>query len=350
MKRTIRLIVLSLTGITMSGGYLGAQSTLEHGPDWPNWAYGWLEPLGDHSVVSLPCPLDANPRSCRRPTDPVPDDGIKFTLPGAAGTFTRNEANDGWGPADWYPGDHPPMPEVVARGKPSAGVRACGLCHYPNGQGKMENAHVAGLPVNYFLAQLDAFENGDRYSADVRKENTNEMARMPLGLTDEEKREIAEYFGSMPFRPWIREVVETDMVPQVRAHGGLMVPLEGEPHVPLGNRIIEVPETPERMEPMRDPRTGFITYVPIGSIAKGEVLVTTGGGKTIQCTLCHGPGMQGLGDIPGIAGRTASYSMRQLWDLKQGTRQSSGIMEPVVTNLTSEDMLNIVAYLATLPP
>jgi cytochrome c553 len=60
--------------------------------------------------------------------------------------------------------------------------------------------------------------------------------------------------------------------------------------------------------------------------------------------------MQGLGDIPGIAGRTASYSMRQLWDLKQGTRRSSGIMEPVVQNLTSEDMLNIVAYLATLPP
>ena len=350
MKRATSLMAFGLAGIAMSSGNVGAQSAIEHGEDWPNWAYGWLEPLNDSHPVSLPCPLDANPRSCRNPSTPVPDDGIKHTLPGAAGAYTRNEANDGWGPADWYPEDHPPMPEVVARGKSSAGVRACGLCHYPNGQGKMENAHVAGLPVNYFLAQLDAFENGDRHSADVRKENTNEMARMPHGLTDEEKREIAEYFASMPFRPWIREVIETDMVPQVHAAGGLMVPLDDAPLMPLGNRIIEIPEDRERMETMRDPRTGFITYVPIGSIAKGEELVTTGAGKTIQCSLCHGPGMKGLGDIPGIAGRTASYSMRQLWDLKQGTRRSSGIMEPVVQNLTSEDMLNIVAYLATLPP
>lgn len=348
MRHAFSLALLGLAG--MVGGNVAAQSPVEHGADWPDWAYGWLEPLNDSHPVSPPCPLDANPRSCRNPSDPVPDDGIKHTLPGAAGSFTRNEANDGWGPADWYPDDHPPMPEVVARGKPSAGIRACGLCHYPNGQGKMENAHVAGLPVNYFLAQLEAFENGERHSADVRKANTNEMARMPRGLTDEEKREIAEYFSSMPFRPWIREVIETDMVPQVIAEGGLMRPIEGAPLMPLGNRIIEVPEDTERMHTMRDPRTGFITYVPVGSIAKGEALVTTGAGKTIQCSLCHGPGMKGLGDIPGIAGRTASYSMRQLWDVKQGTRNSSGIMEPVVQNLTSEDMLNIVAYLATLPP
>ena len=55
-------------------------------------------------------------------------------------------------------------------------------------------------------------------------------------------------------------------------------------------------------------------------------------------------------DIPPIAGRTASYEMRQLWDIKQGTRKSPGAMEPVVANLSAEDMLNIVAYLASLPP
>ena len=132
--------------------------------------------------------------------------------------------------------------------------------------------------------------------------------------------------------------------------GGLMIPIEDASPMPLGQRIIEVPEYPERMEIMRDPRSGFITYVPVGSLAKGEALVTTGDGKTIQCGLCHGPGQRGLGDIPGIAGRTASYTMRQLWDIKQGTRKSPGAMEPVVQNLTSEDMLNIVAYLASLTP
>ena len=128
-----------------------------------------------------------------------------------------------------------------------------------------------------------------------------------------------------------------------------MLPLPDEPMMPLGQRIIEVPDDPERTEMSRDPRGGFIAYVPIGSLAKGEELVTSGAGKTIQCGLCHGPDQTGIGPIPSIAGRTASYTMRQLWDMKQGTRQSP-IMTPVVANLSAGDMLAIVAYLASLPP
>ncbi|MEE8542565.1 MAG: c-type cytochrome [Gammaproteobacteria bacterium] len=350
MKRIIGLIMLALVGIATSGGGPGAQPAQQQAPDWPDWAYGFLTPLAEGDLVAPPCPLTANPRSCRHPSTAVPDDGIKRTLPDTTASFTRNEAGFGYGPADWYPGDHPPMPDIVAYGNESTGVRACSLCHYPNGQGKMENAHVSGLPAAYILQQLDAFETGDRHNADPRKDNTNEMARMPRGLSDVEKIQIAEYFSSMPFRPWVR-VVEVEEAPQVRVTaGGLMIPIEGAPPMRLGQRIIEVPEHPERMEIMRDPRSGFITYVPVGSLAKGEALVTTGDGKTIQCGLCHGPGQKGLGDIPGIAGRTASYTMRQLWDIKQGTRKSPGVMEPVVQNLTSEDMLNIVAYLASLTP
>jgi cytochrome c553 len=331
------------------GAALAQQQALEHGPDWPDWAYGYLAPLSDDDVVAPPCPLDAKPMACRIPGVPVPDDGIKHSLPGAPKAYTRSEAWNGFGPADWYPGDHPPMPEIIAHGNQATGVRACSLCHYANGQGKMENAHVAGLPKNYILQQLDAFERGDRHSADPRKVNTNEMGRMPHWMTAEEKEQAAEYFSSMPFRPWVR-VVEASEVPQVRASGGLMIPIEGAPPMPIGQRIIEVPAIPERMELQRDPRVGFITYVPVGSLAKGEALVTTGGGKTIQCGLCHGPDLKGLGDIPSIAGRTASYAMRQLWDIKQATRKSPGAMEPVVKNLNAEDMLNIVAYLASLTP
>jgi cytochrome c553 len=175
------------------------------------------------------------------------------------------------------------------------------------------------------------------------------MAMIAVALTDAEKQEIAEYFSSMPFRQLVR-VVEAEEVPQVRTtSNGLMLPLPDLPLMPLGRRIIEVPDNPELTEMSRDPRGGFIAYVPVGSVAKGEALVTTGEGKTIQCGLCHGPGQTGLGPIPSIAGRTASYTMRQLWDIKQGTRQSV-IMTPIVANLSSDDMLNIVAYLASLPP
>jgi cytochrome c553 len=58
---------------------------------------------------------------------------------------------------------------------------------------------------------------------------------------------------------------------------------------------------------------------------------------------------RGIADIPPIGGRTTSYLMRQLWDMKQGTRKNP-LMDPVLENLSAEDLLNIVAYLATQTP
>ena len=351
MKFNVAKVFIGLLFSVGLGGTINAQTDQIDDPDWPDWAYGFLAPLEEGDQIAWPCPtVVENPRDCRRPAAPDPDDGIKHTLPGTDKSFTSAEANYGYGPADWYPGDHPAMPDIVAYGNEDAGIRACSLCHYPNGQGKMENGHVAGLPAEYIFQQLDAFERGDRRNADQRKENTNEMSIMPKRLTDEEKQQIAEYFSSIPFRQWV-QVIEAEEVPQVRvgSAGGLMVPIPNVPLMPLGNRIIEVPEYPERTEIMRDPRVGFVTYVPIGSLEKGENLVTTGGGKTFQCSICHGTDHRGIAAIPPIAGRTASYTMRQLWDFKQGTRVSP-LMAPVVANLTSEDMMHIVAYLASLPP
>ena len=347
MTRYIGVIILGALAIAVSGAATNAQEA--HGPDWPDWAYGYLTPLEPGGEVAPPCPMTTqNPLDCRRTNAPAPDDGVKHTLPGTDKSFTRAEANNGFGPADWFPGDHPAMPDIVASGRESTGIRACSLCHYPNGQGKMENAHVAGLPADYIRQQLDALARGDRHSADPRKANTNEMSIMAKMMTDEEKQQVVEYFSSTPFRQWVR-VVEAEEVPQVRAEGGLMVPIPDVPPMALGNRIIEVPVHPERTEVMRDPRSGFVTYVPVGSLAKGEELVTMGAGKTIQCTVCHGADLRGVGATPPIAGRTASYTMRQLWDIKQGTRVSP-IMTPVVENLTAEDMMHIVAYVASQPP
>ena len=125
-----------------------------------------------------------------------------------------------------------------------------------------------------------------------------------------------------------------------------MLPIPNATEIPLGQRIIEIPDDPEKTEMMRDPRGGFVAYVPLGSLEQGQELVSTGSGKTIQCGICHGH--MGIGLIPGIAGRTASYIMRQLWDMKQGTRESP-LMAPVVANLTADDMLYISAYIASLP-
>jgi len=325
---------------------------VDQSADWPNWAYGYFESLEetDPDVYQVPdCPADANPRSCGPVGTPLVEDGIKHTLPGTSLSFTRVEANYSWQPADWYPGDHPEMPEIIATGDMERGIRPCALCHFPNGQGKIENGHVSGLPKTYILQQLELFESGQRNSADYRKANTNEMARIAARLTDEEKEQVAEYFSSIPFRSMVR-VVETEEAPQVRASlNRLLMEDEEKPWLPLGNKIVEVAEDAEETEIMRNPRGTFVAYVPIGSVAKGKALVDQGDENILACSACHGPDLRGLADIPSIAGRTASYNMRQLWDIKQGTRNSP-LMTVPVANLSQEDMLNIVAYLATLAP
>ena len=81
-------------------------------------------------------------------------------------------------------------------------------------------------------------------------------------------------------------------------------------------------------------------------------LVTTGGGKTVQCTICHGADLRGIGPIPAIAGRSAIYTFRQLYDFKAGVRQGawSAMMKPAVKNLTMDDMIAIVAYASSRMP
>lgn len=75
-----------------------------------------------------------------------------------------------------------------------------------------------------------------------------------------------------------------------------------------GDHIIDIPEDEEIMFSC-DPRSGFVADAPKGSLAKGEAMVTTGGGsKTIPCAICHGLSLQGLGEVLGILGRQAPNS------------------------------------------
>lgn len=305
--------------------------------DPPPWAYGFA---AAPNAPALPAAV---------PAPAAPDDGAPKRLAASTLTFTLSQIRDGFGPADWYPNDHPPMPDIVSHGR-RPDVRACGLCHYPNGKGRPENAAVAALPRSYFIQTMQDFRDGVRKSADSRKTNTNLMIGYAKAMTDDEIVAAANYFAAINWTPWIK-VVETATVPKTRIAGGMFLPLGSGETEPIGTRIIEVPENPEATEVLRDPRSGFVAYVPVGSVKKGETLVRTGGGKTTQCAVCHGADLQGLGPVPGIAGRSPSYLVRQLYDTQQGVRHGtwSDLMKPVVANLTAEEMLSIAAYSASLP-
>ncbi len=310
------------------------------------WAYGFAT-----SVTAPP-----RPGGAAAPAAPAEDMDAIRRVPGSTQAFTLRQVDNNSAPADWFPGDHPPMPEVVAHGR-RPGVTACGFCHYPNGKGRPNNAGPAGLPASYILQQLEDFTTGARTSWDKRKRNTGQMVNIAKAMTPEEAKAAAEYFASIKWTPWIK-VVEASMVPKtyfVGGGGGLSLPVEG-PQAgmePLGIRIVETPMDVEQTEPLRNPRSGFIAYVPPGSLKKGEALVVGGGnGKTVSCAACHGENLKGTDKFPSLAGRSPSYLARQMYDFQHFTRVGPGseLMQPIVRKLSEEDILDIVAYVASLQP
>jgi cytochrome c553 len=275
------------------------------------------------------------------------DDTVQKHLPDSTKAYTQAQIDDGFNPADWYPQDHPPMPDVVARGRKAANARACAMCHLTSGAGQPESAFLAGLPVGYFMRQMAEFKSGARKGAGA-------VAMIPIaqGLNEEDFKAAAEYFSSLKIPIWYK-VVETATVPKsYLGNGAIRLPVERGGSEPLGNRIIELPQDVEGAE-SRNPRVGFVAHVPPGSIKKGEAIVTTGAdGKTLPCATCHGPNLNGLGDVPPVIGRSPMYIYRQLNDIKIGTRTGAmaPLMKGVVEKLTDEDMIAIAAYLASRDP
>jgi cytochrome c553 len=272
---------------------------------------------------------------------PTKDDDQPRTLPGSSASYTQKQIDDLKNPPDWFPDMHPPMPPVVARG---TATFACGSCHLPTGTGHDESAYLAGLPQTYIVQQLADFKSGAR-------KGYGDMPEIAQALSDADVQAAAAYFASLPARPWVR-VVETDTVPKTYVNSNSMrVALPGGGTEPIGSRVVELPED-EAAAVARDPRSGFVAYVPTGSIARGKTLVTTGGGETTACVICHASTLKGLGTTPPLAGRHANYLVRQLYSFQDGSRAgpSVALMHNVVQRLTDDDMVAIAAYVASLQP
>src|SRR5437899_1808083 len=289
--------------------------------DNPDWAY---------PPTPKPAPLDS---------------AVQKQVPGSAKKYTQAQIDDGFNPPDWFPDEHPPMPPIVANGAKPV-VRACALCHLPTGDGHPESSSLAGLPAAYLMRQMTEFKNGGR--KDGRAPVMIEIAQ---AISDADVRAASEYFASLKPGVWTK-VIETETVPKSYVgQGAMRFAVAGGGMEPIGQRIIVLPQDEMRAH-SRDPHSGFIDYVPVGSIAKGEALVATGAGKTIPCAICHGQNLKGLGELPSIVGRPPTYIVRQLNDMQSGARSGTAmaLMKAVVEKLTMDDMIAIAAYLGSREP
>jgi cytochrome c553 len=248
-------------------------------------------------------------------------------------------------PPDWFPGEHGPAPRSVT-GEAGATPMACGSCHLMSGQGHPESADIAGLPAEYIVRQMKYFKTG------ARKDDAR-MGPIAKAASDDDVRQAAEYFAGLKPTPFVK-VIEIATPPKTYVNTAgrhrLLSPDGGTE--PIGHRIIEIPEDPIRTT-NRDPHSGFLAYVPPGSIARGEALVKTGAsGKTIGCAVCHGDGLNGLGEVPRIAGMQPVYIARQLITMQNGSSAglAAALMKKVVANLSEDDIIAISAYLGSLSP
>ena len=314
--------------VLVVGSGLGWSAAVAQAPALPVWAY----PVASGGGPAAP------------PQDQV------MHVPGSAAVYTRGQIADLMEVPDWFPDSHPVMPQAVAHGR-KPDVFACAYCHLPNGAGRPENQSVAGLPAAYMMEQIEDFKWGARHSSESRMGSVRAMIGVAKGATPEEIKEGVDYFASLKPQRWIR-VVEQDTVPKTRIAGGMLVLSEAGGTEAIGDRVIEVPENLEQTE-LRNSRSGFVAYVPVGSLKEGEVLVRTGGnGKTMACTMCHGQDLRGVGNVPSIAGRSPSQMARQIIDIQDGARNGAGamMMKGPVAQLSGHDIVVITGYLASLAP
>jgi cytochrome c553 len=336
-----RMYTVAATGALLVCGHLlqGYQETVASKPNYD-------PPV---NLVRGDFPAWPYPHSARVPKKE--DDGKPLHVPGSSKAFTETEINGSTSTIDWFPDSHPKPPAPVVSGK-AGSYRACGECHLIDGRGKPDTADLQSLPVGYFLQQLDDMKN-DRRHGSVLHATITSMIPAAKAIGDDDAKLAAEYFNSIPPARTTR-VVETDTVPVTHPgpHALQAVDPSGA-REPIGTRIIEVPEDIDRSL-LRDPTSGFVAYVPIGSIKEGEALAKTGGdGRTMVCMTCHGPALKGMGAMsPPLAGHSPSSTARQLYDFKSGTRdgKNAAAMRPVVAKLSDEDIVNLTAYIASLQP
>ena len=332
-------------------------------------AVGFAQPLPPGDPPSLPDPLPVPgwlfPPNRPAPANPPPVDNVKLLhTPNSDVAFTAAQLTNLFSVPDWHPQTQAPMPEIVARGRPPS-VFACGFCHIPRGQGRPENAALAGLPAQYIIQQIADFKSGARRGAPQDYLPSTSMVQIARNLSPADLSAAADYFAAQRMTRRTR-VVETARAPKANAVAWIYVADAKGATEPLGQRLLEMTHDLELHEHRADGLL-YVAYVPFGSIGRGKSLAQaagtggapgTGHAPSIGrapgtgCVACHGEGLHGVGLIPPLAGRSPTYILRQLVAFKTGARAGPAgePMKAVVAGMTLNNMIDAAAYAGSLQP
>ena len=179
---------------------------------------------------------------------------------------------------------------IVAHGS-KPGVFACGYCHLPNGQGRPENASLAGQPAAYIVQQVADMRSGRAQILQSDKMGSiNAMMAVAKASNDAEVKIAADYFSKLKYAKWIR-VVETDTVPEDRhrpaQHDGGAARARRKRSASASWKCRKIWSAPK----CAIPNPVLSPMCPRARIARGKALVESGAGA-FPCAACHGPDYQ----------------------------------------------------------
>jgi len=174
----------------------------------------------------------------------------------------------------------------------------CAACHGTTGNSVNPLwPNIAGQNANYLVAQIKAFQPGADGEPATRSDPL--MTSMALPLSDQDIRDLAVYFESLPS---------------------------------AANSVQDA-----------------------ATVARAEALYR--GGKkdsaASACLACHGPTGRGnpAATYPALHGQHAAYTAKQLRDYASGKRTSDGntrIMRDIAARLSEDDIVAIASYVQGL--
>jgi len=170
-------------------------------------------------------------------------------------------------------------------------MSACARCHGAEGERPMSNLVpvLHGQPVDYLFGSLKAYAEGKRRSGI--------MQPLAADLRDEDMRNLAEYYASLPPPQEQPKPADAALI-----EAGRKLALEGMPHAGI-----------------------------------------------LPCVACHGSGAA----APRLAGQHGPYLAGQLRLWKSGNvPQTTGaaLMAPIARSLSDEQIETLAAYFATAAP
>jgi len=203
-------------------------------------------------------------------------------------------------PRNWYAGDttvEPKMkltsvevtPQLLVNvsansvGRGATLALRCTMCHGERGMSEANSPNLAGQYGSVIYKQLIDFQKGARTNA--------VMSPMAMNLSDQDMRDLAAYYASLPRPPAQRRVSEA-LAPAIVAHGA-----------------------------------------PMRNIA--------------PCAACHG-GIDNKAGSPWLDGLPAAYTKAQLVAFANGTRTNdiNEVMRNVARNMTAEEIDAAAMYYA----